>query len=85
MNRARTADPESSGGMEPAYRHNPPVAILKGVSVMGVPLPNAWLEDLKNIDLVEFCGDEAGFWKTFAEGVDHIRIQDGSITLKVKK
>ena len=33
------------------YANGRPVMVLKGVSVWGVPLPNAWLGNLKNIDL----------------------------------
>jgi hypothetical protein len=72
-------------GMELAYRKNRPVAILKGVSVMGVPIPNAWLGGMKNIDLVQYYGNEAGFWKAFADGVDNIHIEDGNITLLLKE
>lgn len=72
-------------GMELAYRDNRPVAILKGVSVMGVPIPNAWLGGMKNIDLVGYYGEEAGFWKAFADGVDNIRIEDGNITMMLKE
>ena len=72
-------------GMELAYRDNRPVAILKGVSVMGVPIPNAWLGGMKNIDMVQYYGNETGFWKAFADGVDNIRIEDGNITLLLKE
>jgi len=72
-------------GMELAYRDNRPVAILKGVSIMGVPIPNAWLGGMKNIDLIEYYGNEAGFWKAFADGVDNIHIEDGNITMILKE
>jgi hypothetical protein len=72
-------------GMELAYNNNRPVVVLKGVSVMGVPIPNAWLGGLKNIDLVEYYGTESGFWKAFADGVDSIRIEDGSLTMVLKE
>jgi hypothetical protein len=72
-------------GMELAYRDDRPVAILKGVSVMGVPIPNAWLGGMKNIDLVQYYGNEAGFWKAFADGVENIHIEDGNITLLLKE
>lgn len=72
-------------GMELAYRNNRPVAILKGVSVMGVPIPNAWLGGMKNIDLVEYYGHETGFWKAFADGVDNVHIEDGNITMVLKE
>ena len=72
-------------GMELAYRDNRPVAILKGVSIMGVPIPNAWLGGMKNIDLVEYYGTGNGFWKAFADGVDNIRIEDGALTMTLKE
>jgi len=72
-------------GMELAYRDNRAVVILKGVSVMGVPIPNAWLGGMKNIDLVQYYGNETGFWKAFADGVENIHIEDGNITLLLKE
>jgi hypothetical protein len=72
-------------GMELAYRNERPVAILKGVSIMGVPVPSAWLGGMKNIDLVEHYGAEQGFWKAFADGVDNIQIRDGYLTLVLKE
>jgi hypothetical protein len=72
-------------GMELAYRNERPVAILKGVSIMGVPVPSAWLGGMKNIDLVEHYGSESGFWKAFADGVDNIRIRDGYMTMVLKE
>jgi len=72
-------------GMELAYTNNRPVVVLKGVSVMGVPIPNAWLGGLKNIDLVEYYGTESGFWKAFADGVDSISIEDGNLTMVLKE
>jgi hypothetical protein len=72
-------------GMELAYRDNRAIAILKGVSVMGVPIPNAWLGGMKNIDLIEYYGNEAGFWKAFADGVENIHIEDGNITMILKE
>jgi hypothetical protein len=72
-------------GMELAYRDNRPVVILKGITVMGVPIPNAWLGGMKNIDLVNYYGNEAGFWKAFADGVENIHIEDGNITMLLKE
>jgi hypothetical protein len=72
-------------GLELAYREQKPIVILKGVSVMGVPIPNAWLGGLKNIDLVEQYGTEAGFWKAFADGVEDIRISEGNLNIELKE
>jgi len=72
-------------GLELAYRGGRPIVVLKGVSIMGVPVPNAWLGGMKNIDLVEYYGHETGFWKSFADGVDNIRIEDGNITMVLKE
>lgn len=72
-------------GAELAYREGRPVVKLKGVSLMGVPMPNAWLGGLKNIDLVrEFGGDE-GFWKTFADGVESISVEEGGLKIQLKE
>jgi hypothetical protein len=72
-------------GLELAYRGNRPIVVLKGISVRGVPVPNAWLGGMKNIDLVEYYGHETGFWKAFADGVDNIHIEDGNITMVLKE
>ena len=72
-------------GVEMAYLEERPVVRLRGVSVMGVPLPNAWLGGLKNIDLVQEFGTGGGFWKAFAEGVAAVRVQEGQLMLRLKE
>lgn len=72
-------------GVETAYRNGRPIVILKGVSIMGVPIPNAWLGGLKNIDLVEQYGGNSGFWQAFADGVDNIEVHDGTLKLVLKE
>ena len=62
-----------------------PVVILKGVSVMGVPIPNAWLGGLKNIDLVSEFGQDKGFWNAFSDGIEHVKVVDGSLQLRLKE
>ncbi|OPZ64218.1 MAG: hypothetical protein BWY83_03244 [bacterium ADurb.Bin478] len=61
------------------------MVVLRGVSIMGVPIPNAWLGNLKNIDLVQEFGGDRGFWKAFADGVDYIRVADGRLMIKLKE
>ena len=72
-------------GVEMAYRDGRPIVILKGVSIMGVPIPNAWLGGMKNIDLVREFGSDAGFWKAFADGVENIEVHDGALRLQLKE
>jgi hypothetical protein len=74
-----------SAGMEFAFKNSLPTVILKGVSVMGIPVPNAWLGGLKNIDLVQEYGQDEGFWKTFSDGVEEMRVEDGRFKIKLKK
>ncbi len=74
-----------SAGMELAFRDAKPVVILKGVSIMGVPIPNAWLGGLKNIDLISEFGGQQGFWASFAEGVENIRVEEGELKIKLKE
>jgi hypothetical protein len=73
-----------NAGVELAYQAGRPMVVLKGVSVMGVPIPNAWLGNLKNVDLVREFGDDQGFWKSFAEGVEHIQVVEGQLRVKLK-
>jgi len=74
-----------NAGVELAYKDSRPTVVLKGVSVMGVPIPNAWLGNLKNVDLVHEFGGDHGFWKTFADGVEYIHVEDGRLLVKLKE
>ena len=73
-----------SAGMELAYANDRPIVVLKGVSIMGVPIPNAWLGGLKNVDLVREFGD-AGFWKTFSDGVELVKVEEQQLHIKLKE
>lgn len=75
----------ASAGVEMAYGEGRPVVILKGVSIWGVPVPNAWLGNIKNIDLVGEFGADQGFWKSFADGVQDIRVEDGQLRVQLKE
>jgi hypothetical protein len=72
-------------GVELAYRDGRPIVVLKGITLMGVALPNAWLGGIKNLDLVREFGGEAGFWKSFADGVDHLRVSEGRLEIELKE
>jgi len=72
------------GGAEMAFANGRPIVAIKGISLMGVPVPNAWLGNLKNVDLVQEYGD-AGFWKAFAAGVETVSVRDGRIELQLRE
>ncbi|MEA3362425.1 MAG: arginine N-succinyltransferase [Thermodesulfobacteriota bacterium] len=72
-------------GVELAYRGSRPVVKIRGVSIMGVPVPAAWMGGLKNIDLIEQFGTDKGFWKEFSDGVDSITVQDGRLHIQLKE
>ena len=72
-------------GVELTYRDSRPIVILKGVSVMGVPVPSEWLGGLKNIDVIAQYGADSGFWKSFSAGVDSIVVTDGNLHVKLKE
>jgi hypothetical protein len=74
-----------NAGVEMAYANDRPIVVLKGVTVMGVPVPNAWLGGLKNIDLVREFGTDEGFWKAFSDGVENIQVEEGHIKIKLKE
>ena len=72
-------------GAELAYRQGRPVIKLKGISLMGVPVPNAWLGGIKNIDLVQEFGMEEGFWKSFANGIESISVIEGFLKIQLRE
>ena len=74
-----------TAGMELAFRDQKPIVVLRGVSIMGVPLPNAWLGNMKNVDLVREFGGSEGFWKSFSEGVDNIEVSEGRLVIQLKE
>jgi len=73
-----------TAGVELAYKNDKPVVIIKGVSIWGVPVPTAYLGDLKNLDLVQEFGG-TGFWRRFASGLNGLQVEDGSLRIKVKE
>ncbi len=74
-----------NAGLGLRYDDGNPVVMLKGVSICGVPIPNAWLGGLKNVDLVKEFGADRGFWHAFAAGVEHIRVEEGNLSIKLKE
>lgn len=74
-----------TAGLELAYGNNQPIVALKGISVWGVPIPNAWLGNLKNVNLINEFGSEKGFWQSFAAGIDDIEITDGNLKINLKE
>lgn len=72
-------------GLELAYAAGRPSVVLKGISVMGIPVPNAWLGNMKNVDLVQQYGGDSGFWRTFADGVDKIQVDDGQLLIRLRE
>ena len=74
-----------TAGMELAFKNSRPIVILKGVSLMGVPIPNTWLGGLKNIDLIKEFGQDEGFWKAFSEGVEEMHAEEGQFMIKLKE
>lgn len=72
-------------GVEISYGNGQPVVVLRGISIMGVPLPNAWIGGIKNIDLVREFGGEPGVWKAFADGVENIHVEEGRLVMKLKE
>lgn len=74
-----------TGGMELRLANGRPSALLKGISVWGVPVPNAWLGNLKDIDLMQKFGETGGFWQTVSEGVEQIEVRQGRLFIRLKQ
>ena len=74
-----------NAGAELAYANGKPIVILKGVKLWGVPIPNAWLGNLKNVDLIQEFGGDEGFWKSFSDGIENISVEQGQLKIKLKE
>lgn len=72
-------------GVTLTYRAGKPIVAVRGVSVGGIPIPNAWMGNIKNIDLVREFGGQGGFWHAFSEGVAEIKVSEGSLYIKLKE
>ncbi len=72
-----------TAGLGLSYANGKPVVILKGVSIWGVPVPSAYLGDIKNVDLVKEYGDQ-GFWKSFSDGLEGVSVKEGQLHIKLK-
>jgi len=76
---------KARAGIEVKFASQRPIVVLKGVSVMGVPVPNDWLGGIKNIDLVQRFGQTEGFWKSFSGGVEFVKVVDGAVQIQLKE
>jgi hypothetical protein len=72
-------------GLTVSYEGSSSIIALKGVSLGGIPLPNAWLGNLKNVNLLEQFGTEDGFWKIFSAGVRTIKVRQGHLQIRLKE
>lgn len=72
-------------GLILGYEKGVAVVALKGVSLGGIPIPNAWLGNLKNRNLVKEFGSGGGFWKLFSDGVADLKVKEGHILIKLKE
>ncbi|MGL1832090.1 hypothetical protein ACKVEX_00640 [Rhodocyclaceae bacterium SMB388] len=70
-------------GLRLRHEQGRPVVVIDGVSVMGVPLPSAWLGGLKGRDLVGLQSGGGGFWSSFGDGVRDLRIEDGQLRVEL--
>lgn len=70
-------------GLRLRYEQDRPVVAIEGVSLMGVPLPAAWLGSLKGRDLVTLYGTDGGFWQLFGEGVRDLRVEAGRLRVEL--
>ena len=71
-----------NAGVELAFRNGQPVVKLIGISIMGVPVPNAWLGNLKNVDLVSQFGGDPGIWQALAAGVKTVEVRESQLMIR---
>ncbi|MBN2332801.1 MAG: arginine N-succinyltransferase [Deltaproteobacteria bacterium] len=76
---------KATAGLELATKNGQLTIALKGISIWGVPVPNAWLGNLKNVNLIKEFGNDEGFWKTLAAGIETIIIKEDKLLVKLKE
>ena len=76
---------EISAGLRVGHADGRPTVILEGISVMGVPIPSAWLGGWKGKDLVQADGPGGGVWDIFSEGVKDLRVEDGRLRIELEE
>jgi len=74
-----------TAGLELSYKNEKPVVALRGISLWGVPIPNAWLGNIKHVDLVQEFGEQKGFWAAFSDGVEEMEVSEGQLRVKLKE
>ncbi|MGI9293159.1 MAG: arginine N-succinyltransferase [Pseudomonadales bacterium] len=74
-----------NAGLELRYTDGNPVVVLRGLSLWGVPMPNAWLGGLKNVDLVQEFGGSRGFWQAFSAGIEYVEVKEGKLEIRLKE
>jgi len=72
-------------GLEMSFADGRPLLILRGVSVMGVPVPDAWLGNIRNVDLVAQFGGDRGVWQRLAAGIASLQVADGELVLELEE
>jgi len=72
-------------GLTLSYERGKPVVALKGISLGGVPLPNAWLGGLKGVNLIDEFSEPGGFWDLFAAGVRDLKVENGKLLVKLSE
>jgi hypothetical protein len=72
-------------GLTMSYEEDRPVIAISGISLGGIPVPNAWMGYMKNRNLVDEFGTEGGFWHIFSEGIEDIRVKEGRIRIILKE
>jgi hypothetical protein len=72
-------------GLTVLYEGGDPSIAIKGVSLGGIPVPNAWLGNLKNVNLLGEFGTGDGFWEIFSAGVRTIRVREGHLRITLKE
>lgn len=56
--------------------------IVEGVSILGIPMPSAWLGGLKGRDLIAHDGADGEIRQIF-EGVRDLRVEDGRLRIEL--
>lgn len=74
---------EVTAGLQANYADGRPLLVVEGISLMGVPVPSAWMGGLKGKNLLELEGPGGDFARLFGQGVKDLRVEEGRLRIEL--
>ncbi len=74
-----------NAGIEISYKNKRPVIKLKGVSIMGIPIPRSWLCGIKGVDIIERYSRRGNILYNLERGVKYLKVKEGLLEIELRE